>query len=140
MEGRLWFFQISSLEQYAFRAFADALESIPLALAENSGLSPIHTLTEVKARQISLNNPKLGIDCMQTGSNGKHLKLTHYRLVLFFLMQSSISESLFFFLDMKELNIIETLHSKKQQFLLATQLVKMILKIDDIRSPGEAEE
>ena len=38
--------------------------------------------------------------------------------------------------DMKELNIIETLHSKKQQFLLATQLVKMILKIDDIRSAG----
>lgn len=62
--------QISSLEQYAFRAFADALESIPLALAENSGLSPIHTLTEIKARQISSNNPRLGIDCMQTGSNG----------------------------------------------------------------------
>lgn len=38
--------------------------------------------------------------------------------------------------DMKELNIIETLHSKKQQFLLATQMVKMILKIDDVRSPG----
>uniref|UniRef100_A0A1B6K276 T-complex protein 1 subunit epsilon n=1 Tax=Homalodisca liturata TaxID=320908 RepID=A0A1B6K276_9HEMI len=44
--------KISSLEQYAFRAFSEALESIPLALAENSGLSPIHTLTEVKARQI----------------------------------------------------------------------------------------
>lgn len=38
---------ISSLEQYAYRAFAEALESIPLALAENSGLSPIDTLTEV---------------------------------------------------------------------------------------------
>nr|AIU47032.1 heat shock protein [Phenacoccus solenopsis] len=99
--------KISSLEQYAFRAFADALESVPLALAENSGLSPIHTLTEVKARQIASKNPRLGIDCMNNGTN-----------------------------DMKELNIIETLHSKKQQFLLATQLVKMILKIDDIRSPG----
>lgn len=66
-------FQISSLEQYAFRAFADALESIPLALAENSGLSPIHTLTEVKSRQIELKNPMLGIDCMQNGSNGAFL-------------------------------------------------------------------
>jgi T-complex protein 1 subunit epsilon len=36
---------------------------------------------------------------------------------------------------MKEQNVIETLLSKKQQITLATQLVKMILKIDDIRSP-----
>jgi len=32
------------LEQYAFRAFAHALETVPLALAENSGLSPIEVL------------------------------------------------------------------------------------------------
>lgn len=35
---------------------------------------------------------------------------------------------------MKAQNVIETLNSKKQQLSLATQLVKMILKIDDIRS------
>ena len=34
-------------EQYTMRAFADALEAIPLALAENSGLPPIESLTEV---------------------------------------------------------------------------------------------
>ena len=45
--------QIKTLEQYPFRAFSDALESIPLALAENSGLNPIHTLTEIKARQVA---------------------------------------------------------------------------------------
>ncbi|XP_045595054.1 T-complex protein 1 subunit epsilon-like [Procambarus clarkii] len=101
--------KISTLEQYAFRAFADALESIPLALAENSGLSPIHTLAECKARQVSEKNPSLGIDCNSRGTS-----------------------------DMKEQHVIETLHSKKQQLLLATQLVKMILKIDDIRTPGEA--
>ncbi len=33
------------------RAFSDALEAIPLALAENSGLAPIESLTEVKALQ-----------------------------------------------------------------------------------------
>ena len=38
---------------------------------------------------------------------------------------------------MKEQNVIETLHSKKQQLFLATQLVKMILKIDDVRSPND---
>lgn len=101
--------KISTLEQYAFRAFADALESIPLALAENSGLSPIHTLADCKARQVAEKNPSLGIDCNNRGT-----------------------------CDMKEQHVIETLHSKKQQILLATQLVKMILKIDDIRTPGES--
>jgi len=38
---------------------------------------------------------------------------------------------------MKEQNVIETLHSKKQQIVLAAQLVKMILKIDDVSVPGE---
>lgn len=101
--------KISTLEQYAFRSFSDALESIPLALAENSGLSPIHTLSDCKARQVAEKNPALGIDCNQKGT-----------------------------CDMKNQHVIETLHSKKQQLLLATQLVKMILKIDDIRTPGES--
>merc|ERR1719187_2549773 len=35
--------KVSTLEQYAIRSFSDALESIPLALAENSGLAPINT-------------------------------------------------------------------------------------------------
>jgi T-complex protein 1 subunit epsilon len=62
--------KISSLEQYAFRAFADALESIPMALAENSGLASIQTLTEIKSQQIKQNNHWLGIDCLNKGTNG----------------------------------------------------------------------
>ena len=42
--------------------------------------------------------------------------------------------------DMKQQHVVETLLAKKQQLTLATQLVKMILKIDDIRSPGMAED
>merc|ERR1712025_944221 len=103
--------KIKTIEQYAFRAFADALESVPLALAENCGLAPIQTLTDIKARQLSENNPALGVNCM--GTTGDNTG------------------------DMKELSVIETLHSKKSQIQLATQLVKMILKIDDIRSPGD---
>jgi len=98
---------IKTIEQYAFRSFADALEQVPLALAENCGLPPIETLTEIKSKQVSENNPALGVNCMELGSN-----------------------------DMKEQSVIETLHSKKSQIQLATQLVKMILKIDDIRSPA----
>jgi len=100
--------KIKTIEQYAFRAFADALESVPLALAENSGLDPIKTLTQIKARHVSENNAALGVNCFETGQN-----------------------------DMKKEHVIETLHSKKSQILLATQLVKMILKIDDVRSPSD---
>lgn len=39
--------QVVGVEQYAMRAFADALEAVPLALAENSGLAPIESLTAV---------------------------------------------------------------------------------------------
>ena len=31
----------AGVEQYAMRAFGDALEYVPIALAENSGFSPI---------------------------------------------------------------------------------------------------
>jgi hypothetical protein len=53
------------------RAFADALDSVPMALAENSGLSPIETLANIKSRQAKEGNTRLGVDCMQTGSNGE---------------------------------------------------------------------
>lgn len=55
------------------RAFAQALDAVPLALAENSGLSPIDTLADVKSRQVTETNPRLGIDCMGQGENGECL-------------------------------------------------------------------
>merc|ERR1719319_2033754 len=85
---------IKNIEQYAFRAFADALESVPLSLAEN--------------------NSALGVNCMGLELGGDMVMGG----------------------DMKEQSVIETLQSKKSQILLATQLVKMILKIDDVRSPA----
>ena len=92
--------KMAGMEQYALRAFADALEDIPMALAENSGLSPITSLSEAKAAQIRDTNPFLGIDCMGTGTS-----------------------------DMSVQRVLETLVGKQQQLLLATQLVKMILKV-----------
>ncbi len=53
------------------RAFADSLEAIPMALAENSGLNPIETVANVKAQQVSEGDATLGIDCMNTGTNSK---------------------------------------------------------------------
>jgi tetratricopeptide (TPR) repeat protein len=45
--------KIEGVEQYAVRAFADALEEIPLALSENSGYSPIEYVSKVKQEQIT---------------------------------------------------------------------------------------
>lgn len=98
---------VASIEQYAFRTFADALEAIPLALAANSGLPPIETVAAVKAQQKTDANPRLGIDCLQKGTS-----------------------------DMRAQHVIETLTAKRQQLQLATQLVKMILKIDDVMIAG----
>lgn len=63
--------KVGSIEQYAYRAFGDALEAIPMALAENSGLSPVDAVSEVKAKQIAENNHSFGIDCMNRGTCGK---------------------------------------------------------------------
>lgn len=98
------------LEQYAMRAFADALDSVPMALAENSGLSPIETLAEVRARQVKEKNSRLGVDCMGTGSN-----------------------------DMREKFVIDPLISKRQQILLATQLCRMVLKVNNVIIAGSDE-
>lgn len=40
--------------------------------------------------------------------------------------------------DMKKQGVFESLSSKKQQIQLATQVTKMILKIDDVIKPEEA--
>ncbi|KAK3295155.1 chaperonin Cpn60/TCP-1 family [Chaetomium fimeti] len=101
------------LEQYAMRAFSEALDSIPMALAENSGLNPIATLAEVKSQQV--NDPsgrgRLGVDCMSRGSN-----------------------------NMKEAFVIDPLIGKKQQLMLATQLCRMVLKVNNVIVAGSGED
>lgn len=109
------------------RAFADALDATPLALAENSGLSPIETLAEIKAQQATTQNPRLGVDCLYKNSNGKEIVQ----------IQKLETQTLIpHITDMKEQHVYDPLISKRQQFLLATQLVKMILKIDDVITTG----
>ena len=103
-------FQSPGLEQYAMRAFSNALDTVPMSLAENSGLSPIETLASIKSRQVNESNSRLGVDCMQTGSN-----------------------------DMKERFVIDPLIGKRQQLLLATQLCRMVLKINNVIIAGSDE-
>ena len=96
------------IDQYAFRAFSQALDVIPMSLAENSGYNPIEELTKLKAAQVSQKSSRLGIDCLGNNTN-----------------------------DMKDLFVIETYLGKKQQLLLATQLTRMILKINNVIVSGK---
>lgn len=98
------------IDQYAFRAFATALDDIPTTLAENSGLDPIEVLSSLKSKQVLEKASHLGVDCLGKGTN-----------------------------DMKELFVIDPLIGKKQQLLLATQLSRMILKINDVIISGKDE-
>lgn len=69
-----------------------------------------------------------------------YIEITSLLCTVYNTCTCSITTAFVYFLDMKKQNVIETLIGKKQQISLATQLVKMILKIDDIRSPGETED
>src|SRR5688572_28910266 len=64
--------QTPGLEQYAMRAFSEALDTIPMTLAENSGLNSIATLAEIKSQQVKAGpdgRGYLGVDCMGRGNN-----------------------------------------------------------------------
>jgi T-complex protein 1 subunit epsilon len=99
---------IESIEQYSVRGFAEALEEIPLALAVNSGYNSIDYVSEIKEQQVKSGSPMYGVDAMISGNN-----------------------------NMIEEGVYESVMSKKQQLQLATQVVKMILKIDDVIEPSD---
>lgn len=153
-------YSVSLLLQYAIRAFADALDSVPMALAENSGLQPIETLSAVKSQQIKASVallPRCSLSLSFSTSPyimifecNIHLSLWHFALF----DKLSFHDPMHIFVqennpycgvdcndvgtnDMREQNVFETLIGKQQQILLATQVVKMILKIDDVISPSE---
>lgn len=102
--------RIETIEQYSVRGFAEALEEIPLALATNSGYNSIEYVSEIKEQQVITKSSMYGVDAMISGNN-----------------------------HMIEEGVYESVMSKKQQLQLATQVVKMILKIDDVIAPSDYE-
>jgi len=94
-------------EQLAVRIFADALESIAVALAENAGLEPIDILSELRARH-DKGEIWAGIEVIE----GK--------------VQ-----------DMTKAGVFEPVTVKKQIIKSATEAASMILKIDDIIAAGK---
>jgi len=93
---------LSGQKQFCVKAFADALEVIPYTLAENAGLNPIEIVTELR-RQHAAGLTTAGIN-VRTG------KIT----------------------DLAAENIFQPLLVSTSAISLASETVRMILKIDDM--------
>ena len=107
---RDWSTSVSGREHYAILAYADAIESIPVTLAENGGMDVIDILTSIRSKQASSGNPWMGIDV-------KELKIA----------------------DMRKKNIIEPLAVKEQILKSATETTAMLLRIDDILASSSSQ-
>ena len=97
-----WSGSYDGREQLAIKQYAEALETIPLTIAENAGMDPIDTIIALRANQSS------GKQTM--GINAKEGKIG----------------------NMFSLDIVEPLAVKEQIIKSATEAACMILRIDDV--------
>ncbi|KAF6022227.1 CCT4 [Bugula neritina] len=93
---------LSSMQQYCFRAYADALEVVPFTLAENAGLNPIATVTELRNRHANGE--------IHTGINVRKGMIT----------------------NILDENVVQPLLVSTSAITLASETVRSIMKIDDI--------
>jgi thermosome len=97
-----WAQTLSGREQLAVQKFAEAVEVIPLALAENAGMDPIDTLVELRARH-SKGEKNVGVNALE----GKVEDATNFR-------------------------VYEPMAVKEEILSAATEAATMILRIDDV--------
>jgi thermosome len=105
---REWANSLSGREQLAVQRFADALESIPLTLAINSGMDPIDTQVELRAKH-GQGKKWYGVNCMQSKCS-----------------------------DMEAEEVYEPESVKEQIIKASTEAASMILRIDDIIASGKS--
>jgi len=101
--------KFSGREQLAVQAFAEALESIPMALAENAGMDPIDTQVELRTKH--------GKGAIWAGVDPFKGKVA----------------------DMAKQNVYEPLAVKIQLVQSASEAAGMILKIDDVIAASKKE-
>jgi len=94
-------------EQLAVMSFAEALESVPITLAENAGLDPIDIISELRAQH-------------EKGVVWAGIEVHEGKVK-----------------DMKKVGVFEPLAVKKQIIKSASEAASMILKIDDIIAAGK---
>ncbi len=97
-----WANKFEGREQLAIKKYAEALEIIPLTIAENAGMDPINTMVTLRAKH-SQGKKWTGIDARNT------------RVA-----------------DMFSIDIIEPVAVKEQIIKSATEAACMILRIDDV--------
>jgi len=97
-----WSESFDGRQQLAIKKFAEALEIIPLTIAENAGMDPIDTMVTLRAKQSEGKK--------WSGINAKDGKVG----------------------DMLSLNIVEPVVVKEQIIKAATEAASMILRIDDV--------
>jgi thermosome len=107
---REWSASLSGRSQLAAERFADSIEEIAIALAENAGMDPLDTQTQLRAKA-ALAKPKYGVDVI----NGKVA-------------------------DMAAKDIYEPLKVKEQVISAATEASCMILRIDDVIAASKSKE
>src|SRR5918911_271109 len=100
---REWSGSMSGREQLAAEKFADALESIPLVLAENAGMDIIDTQVQLRAKSGSTGKVRYGVDVLE----GKVA-------------------------DLASKDVYEPLLVKEQIIKSATEAASMILRIDNV--------
>jgi thermosome len=103
-----WADSFDGREQLAIKKYAEALEIIPLTIAENAGMDPIDTMATLRAKQ-NQGRKWTGIDARNT------------RIA-----------------DMLSIDVVEPLIVKEQIIKSATEAACMILRIDDVISVSGA--
>jgi len=94
-------------EQLAVKSFAEALEAVPITLAENAGLDPIDIISELRARH-------------EKGEIWAGIEVHSGKVQ-----------------PMNNAGVFEPLAVKKQIIKSATEAASMILKIDDVIAAGK---
>ena len=103
-----WADSFDGREQLAIKKYAEALEVIPLTIAENAGMDPIDTMATLRAKQ---NQGR-----KWTGIDARNTKIA----------------------DMLAIDVVEPLAVKEQIIKSATEAACMILRIDDVISVSGA--
>jgi len=104
-----WAEKLSGREQLAAQKFAEALESIPIALALNAGMDPIDAQVEFRAKHATENGKWFGIEAADAKVK-----------------------------DMYQREVFEPLAVKLQVIRSATEAASMILRIDDVIAAGKS--
>lgn len=124
---------LGGMEAYCVRAYSDALEVIPSTLAENAGLNPISTVTELRNRHAQ-GDKMAGINVRKVSPPARlRGRPPVGRPVLSDAVppppQGGISNI------MEEL-VVQPLLVSISALTLATETVRSILKIDDVVGPA----